>query len=78
MLLVDCFYLKCFQKALNLPHEFLYDNSKKKIKLNFNKKKLCYFLVKKNSCLKLMHFQDKIVHLNFLQKEALRSEIINK
>ena len=59
------------ENALNLTHEFFYDDFNKNILLNF----LIKFVIQK-FVLNLMHFQGKWF-IFFLKKKALRSESVN-
>ena len=53
------------QNESSLTHDFLYNNFNKKILLNF----LFKIFIKNIHASKLMHFQDEIVRLFFIQKQ---------
>ena len=62
------------ENVLNLTHEFLCNNFNKKYSKSF----LLKLSYKKTHVLNLIHFQNEMSHLFFLQKDAVvRSENVN-
>ena len=71
----DCFLLKkeinekfLLEKSSNLTYEFLYEN--------FNKKICKIFLIK--IVIKMLHFQDEVVYLVFLQKTYCKAKVLKR